>query len=115
MYAVDRSVAIVKPKEPFLEWVKALPGSEIDITLEQLRTDSTVYLIPDFDEIEDALAAIDHIYGNIFEAELSEWSEEENTWPADRTLKLFWKWFDVTLHSIVIDAVEDIEGEITIN
>lgn len=115
MYAVDRSVAIVKPKEPFLEWIKNLPGSEIDITLEQLRSDSTVYLIPDFDEIEDALAAIDHIYGSIFEAELAEWSEEESSWPQDRTLKLFWKWFDVSLHSIVIDAAEDIEEEVTFN
>lgn len=115
MYAVDRSVAIIKPKEPFLEWIQNLPGSEIDITLEQLRTDSTVYLIPDFDEIEDALAAIDQIYGQIFEAELAEWSEEESTWPEDRSLKQFWKWFDVALHSIVIDAVEDIEDGVTFN
>ena len=115
MYAVDRSVAIVKPKEPFLEWLRNLPDSEIDITLEQLRSDSTVYLIPDFDEIEDALAAIDHIYSHIFEAELAEWSEEESAWPADRSLKQFWKWFDVSLHSIVIDAAEDIEEEITFN
>lgn len=115
MYAVDRSVAIVRPREPFLDWIKNLPGSEIDITLEQLRTDSTVYLIPDFDEVEDALAAIDHIYGNIFEAELAEWSEEESTWPQERNLKLFWKWFDVSLHSLVIDITEDIEGGISIN
>ncbi len=110
MYSVDRSVVIVKPKEPFLEWIRNLPGSEIDITLEQLRADSTVYLIPDFDEIEDALEAIDHIYGKIFETELAEWSEEEDTWPQERTLKHFWQWFDVKLHSLVIDAAEEVMG-----
>ncbi len=115
MYSVDRSVVIVKPKEPFLEWIRNLPGSGIDITLEQLRADSTVYLIPDFDEIEDALEAIDHIYGKIFEAELAEWSEEEVTWPQERTLKHFWQWFDVTLHSLVIDAAEEVMGEIRMN
>lgn len=109
MFAVDRSVAIVQPKAPFLKWIENLPGSGIDITLEQLRTDSTVYLIPDFEDIEEALTSIDHLHQKIFEAELSEWSDDVDTWPKHRTLKLFWEWFDVSLHSIVVDTSEDIE------
>lgn len=115
MYPVDRSIAIVQPKQPFLDWIESLPGSEIDITLEQLRTDSTAYLIPDFEDLEDALSSLDKIHNKIFEAELAEWSDDEDSWPKHRTLKVFWEWFDVKLHSIVVDAVEDVAGELSIN
>ncbi|MDA8095482.1 MAG: hypothetical protein M0T84_16560 [Betaproteobacteria bacterium] len=108
MYQIDRGMALIKPKQAFLDWLKALPGSELDITLEQLRGDCTSVLLPLFSELEEALAAIDEIYDEIFEMELSSWSDEESLWPSERTVQLFWEWFDVELHSLVVDAMEDI-------
>lgn len=107
MYAVQRAIAIVKPKLPFLEWLENLPDADLDISIDQLRTDGTAYLIPEFTELEDALAAIDDLYPRMFEMELFNWCEEQQLWPANRTIKLFWEWFDVDLHSTVVDLVED--------
>jgi hypothetical protein len=107
MYQVDRSVAVIKPRQAFLEWLKNMPGYDLDLTLDQLRMDCTVLLIPEFGEPEEAVNYIDDIYLEIFEAELGSWNEDEATWPAGRSLRLFWEWFDVELHSTVIDTLEE--------
>lgn len=111
MYAVDRSVALIKPRQPFLDWLMILPDSELDLTLEQLRTDCTVFLVPEFLDLEEALGFIDQIYSQIFEMELASWWEDESLWPEHRTVQLFWKWFDVELHSTVVDAAGDPEDD----
>lgn len=109
MYSVDRSIALIKPRQPFLDWLKNLPESELDLNLEQLRTDCTAVLLPEFVDMEEALEHLDQIYSRIFEMELASWWEDETQWPTHRTIQLFWKWFDVELHSTVVDAVGDEE------
>ena len=110
MYFVDRSVAVIKPRESFHQWLHAVPGSEVDISLDSLRCDCTVILLPEFNDPEDAVAYIDEIYLQLFKMELASWYEEESLWPKDLSLKAFWEWFNVEIHSTVIDSVE---GEIT--
>jgi len=56
------------------------------------------------------VAYIDEIYLQLFKMELASWYEEESLWPKDLSLKAFWEWFNVEIHSTVIDSVE---GEIT--
>ncbi len=109
MYAVDRSIVVVKPKEPFLKWLKSTPGYELEISLDQLRSDCTAFLVPEFPDPEDAINYIDDRCLEIFEMELASWYEDRGVWPDNRSLKLFWEWFDVEVHSTLIDLVE---GEI---
>jgi hypothetical protein len=106
MYFVDRSVAVIKPKQPFADWLNAVPGSDTDLTLDSLRSDCTVILLPEFDEPEEGVARIDDMYESLFRMELVSWYEDEELWPADRSLKTFWEWFDVEIHSTVLDSVE---------
>jgi len=107
MYIIDRHLAVIKPRQPFLDWLRTTPGYEVDLTLDQLRLDCTSLLIPEFEEAEDAIAYIDEIANQIFEAELSGWVDDAETWPQNRTLKMFWEWFEVEIHSTVVDMVED--------
>jgi hypothetical protein len=46
--SINRSVAVIKPKQPFLDWLNALPDSEQPFTLTDLQTDCTVLLLPEF-------------------------------------------------------------------
>ncbi|WP_293761931.1 hypothetical protein [uncultured Aquitalea sp.] len=112
MYFVDRAVAVVKPKQPFLDWLNAVPGNEdmVDLSLDSLRSDCTVILLPEFNQPEEAVAHIDEIYEQLFKMEVASWFDDEAVWPADMSLKTFWEWFDVEIHSTVIDSVE---GDIT--
>ena len=106
MYFVDRSVAVIKPKQPFLDWRNQAPDNDMDLALDSLRTDCTVILLPEFDEPEEGVAYIDEIYEQLFKMELAAWYEDEETWPKDLSLKAFWEWFDVEIHSTVIDSVD---------
>ncbi|MFZ4554568.1 MAG: hypothetical protein EBS54_06785 [Betaproteobacteria bacterium] len=107
MYIIDRHLAVIKPKQPFLDWLSKTPGYELDLTLEQMRLDCTALLIPEFDEPEEAIGYIDEIATELFDAELGSWVDDASAWPKDRSLKAFWDWFDVEIHGTVVDLVED--------
>ena len=107
MFIVDRSAAIIRPKEAFLTWLNALPGNDVVLSLSEIRHDCTVLMVPEVEEPEDAIAYIDDIADKIFEMELSSWVADEAQWPEKRNLKLFWEWFDVEIHLGVMDAVAE--------
>jgi hypothetical protein len=70
MDTINRSVALVKPKQPFLEWLNALPDNEELFTLTDLQTDCTVLLLPEFGNDLQAQKFIKKIHAEIFEREL---------------------------------------------
>ena len=95
---INRSVVIVRPKQPFLDWLssveKALGGrvSQIDLTEE-----GTAFLIPDEDIIDakEARRYIEKKWREIFEQFLFDWFIDDTLWPKKRTLKMFREWFDL--------------------
>ncbi|WP_410497967.1 hypothetical protein [Chitinibacter sp. S2-10] len=107
MFIVDRSAAIIRPKQAFLDWLNALPGNDVVLTLAEIRSDCTVILVPEASEPEDAIAFIDDIADKLFDQELASWVADDKLWPPKRTLKLFWEWFDAEIHLGVMDAVSD--------
>ena len=107
MFIVDRSAAIIRPKQAFLTWLNGLPGNDIVLSLAEIRTDCTVLMVPEAAEPEDAIAYIDEIADKIFDMELASWISDESLWPEKRGLKLFWEWFDVEVHLGVMDAVSE--------
>lgn len=107
MFIVDRSAAILRPKQAFLDWLNQLPGNDVVLTLDEIRSDCTVVMIPEAREPEDGIAFIDDIAEKLFEMELASWVSDEALWPPKRNLKLFWEWFDVEIHLGVMDAVSD--------
>lgn len=107
MYFVDRSVAVIKPKEPFRAWLHSVPDNDVDLTLDSLRTDCTVILLPEFVDPEEGVAYVDEIYEQLFKMELASWYEDASVWPKDLSLKAFWDWFDVEIHSTVLDSVDE--------
>ena len=108
MYFVDRSVAIIKPRQPFLDWLTSVAGNDmVDLTLDNLRADCTALLVPEYDDPEEAVAWVDERAEQLFRQELASWHEDEAAWPADRSLMVFWQWFDVEFHSLVLDSVDE--------
>jgi hypothetical protein len=107
VYVIDRNLAVIKPKQPFLDWLRGVPGNEVELTLDQLCIDCTALLIPEFEEPEDAVSFIDEVGVELFEAELGSWVDDSELWPKDRSLQAFWTWFDVEIHSTVVDLVDE--------
>ncbi len=110
-YVVERSIVVLKPKQPFLDWINnnlALNENAI-LELSDIRIDCNSYMIPEVEEMEDGVAYVDEIYESLFELELASWSEDQTTWPQELTLKMFWEWFDVEISQTVIDLAGDEE------
>ena len=103
MDMINRGVAVIKPKQPFLDWLGRLPDP-LDSSLEELRRDCTVILIPD--ELDDIKASryMKRIYREIFDAELAAWHLTVDDWPADRDYAMFQAWFEIDVHSLVLDS-----------
>lgn len=107
MYTVNRSIAIIRPKQPYIDWANQLPDAGWVSTLDDFKTDCLVILTPEYESDEEAIAYINEIYENIFIEELYGWCTEESWWPQNRTKEVFWEWFEVELHSIVKDPYTD--------
>lgn len=106
-YFVERSVAVIKPKEPFLNWVNnTFNDMPQQLTLDSIRIDCNSYLIPEVNEIEDGIGFIDEKFADLFAMEFASWTEDENLWPQEFTLKMFWDWFDVEIFPTAIDLSE---------
>ena len=102
MRTINRGVVIVRPKQPFLEWVRNLPDPEATVSLEDLGQDTTAYLIAD-SEAENFDRWLRGNYGIMFEEQLWGWWTDEAHWPTKRDLWMFGEWFDVEVHSMVFD------------
>ena len=114
-YVVERSIVVLKPKEPFLNWINTYIAisDETILDLASIRIDCNSYLIPEVNEIEDGISYIDEVYEGLFQLELASWSEDQSTWPEDLSLKTFWEWFDVEISPTLIDLTEDNSTSLT--
>ena len=104
MYVINRSAAIIIPKQPFVDWANSLEEKENKYSIKDFNSDCTVILLPEIDSDEHA---VKDLYKNIFEAELSSWTTDENEWPRNRKYEMFLEWFEFEYHSIALDPFED--------
>ena len=107
MREINRSLIVVKPKQPFLEWAQAVDYME-GLTLEHMRDDDpSAYLIPELIYEDDQPEILKWCYEDVFEAELNSWYTDPALWPPRRDLKMFLEWFDIEFHSCVWDLCDD--------
>lgn len=97
---INRSVVIVRPRQPCLDWAAGLDDSGI---VPDPGDEQTVYLIPQYEDDEDAWEILEEIYPYIFENELFGWHTDESAWPSERGFDTFKEWFSVELHAVVED------------
>ena len=105
MFKIDRSLIVVKPKQPFLDWVQSVDYAE-GLTLKCIREDSSAYLSPQPLDNSELSAILEWCYEVLFEAELESWYTDLAVWPQERNMTMFLEWFDVEFHSLVFDLVD---------
>lgn len=103
MYFVDRTAVVLKPTAQFLAWLKSTDESMPDLTLEQIRSNCSVFLVPEFDTPEAVISYFDERFEAIFIAEIASWEVPEELYPKDMSLQAFWQFFDVEIHDMVLD------------
>ena len=103
MDSINRQVAVIKPKDPYVRWINSLPETDDPVSIENLQNDCTAILIPHFDTDQESMNFLKKNFRSIFEYELFEWHTDERDWPKKITFRLFQEWFEVEFHSEVID------------
>jgi hypothetical protein len=112
VYQLDRFIAIVRPHQPFLDWLNGVADFEsVDITLEQVQADCTALIIPEFDDQDEAVAFVYKLWEDLFEAELAAWTENRALWPQKRSIEMFMEWFAVEIHTTVVEVEEHEAGD----
>ncbi len=107
MFQINRSVAIIKPKQPFVDWANSVVDAGDQYSIHDFSTDCSVILLPVVDSDEHAEAFIKDIFQDLFELELSSWIVVDEMWPENITYKMFLEWFAVEFHSMVFDSLKD--------
>ena len=103
---LNRSAVMLRPKQPMLDWLNTLPELMPDMTLEDIRKDSTVYLLPERAFDGDVLKMVYENWDKYFSMQLTAWWTEDGQWPANRSMAMFKEWFDVEVCSELFDMAD---------
>lgn len=100
---INRSAVMIRPQQPFLQWVNALEHSHV---VSDSDCEPTAYLLPVSLADDEAWSHLETVYLDIFDAELEAWDLDETHWPAGRTFSMFQEWFEIHMISMIQDLVE---------
>ncbi len=108
MNAINRSALIVKPAQPFLDWLHQVDLTSARLTLEDLQREPTIYLVPECDSEDQAIESLGESVSDIFEEHLDGWYRVPTVWPTKRDLTTFRRWFEFSFHSMIVDLCNDV-------
>ena len=63
---LNRSVLIVRPRQPYIDWAAQLDDSGV---VPDPEDEKTVYLIPEFESDDEAWGILEGVYTEVFERE----------------------------------------------
>ena len=106
---INRAALLLRYREPAVVWInESDPYPEgRELTLDEVNEERVIYLISE-GESESSLRAEKWVKANfraLFENELNAWYTDPSLWPSRLTYQLFQRWFDVEVHSMIIDTV----------
>ena len=107
LYDINRFALLITPSEALLKWaISENPALSEDVDPEDNSDLATVYLLPDFEDIEDADDWVETNFVVLLETLLEEWIPDESVWPDRMEYSHFDKYADYTISNMVIDTVD---------
>jgi hypothetical protein len=108
MATINRSAIVVRPGQPFLDWLHRVDSTSAQPTLEDLQREPTIYLVPECDSQDQAIEYLGEGVKDIFEEQLDGSYRVPAVWPAKRGLVTFQRWFEFSFHSMIVDLCDDV-------
>ena len=113
-FSINRYALITRPSPALIDWVNTVfPDDPVDyaeIDKEQ-HDQKDVILIPEFDDVDEALNWVKENCETFLEQILDSWCTDEETWPEDLDWPLFERFIDYSIQSVVTDTVDEEEDE----
>jgi hypothetical protein len=101
---VRRSAIVLKPKQPFKDWLISMDPAEKNY---ELAKESDIYLLPDFEYDKQVENWLKKNFDQIFCDQMNNWYMDETVWVKNRTFKLFKDWFDYSIHTMIWDTMDE--------
>lgn len=77
METINRSAIVVMPGQPFLDWLHRVDPTSAELSLEDLRREPTIYLLPESENEEAVGECLKEVCAEIFEEQLNGWYQWE--------------------------------------
>lgn len=107
LYDINRFALIVMPSQALLKWaISEQPELAEEVDVDDSTDLATVYLLPDFEDVEDAEDWVENNFEDLLETLLEEWISDDSLWPERLELSHFEKYADYTISNMVIDTVD---------
>ena len=101
---VNRCALSVTPRQPMLDWTRPFWTAQ---ERQNPVAESSLYLIPTYDNEAQAIACLENCFEAIFAAELNLWCRDRELWPQARNFELFHSWFSLHFHHLVEDLAQE--------
>jgi hypothetical protein len=108
MGTINRSAIVVRPAQPFPDWLHQVDFTSAHLEVEDLQQEPTIYLVAECDSPDQALEHLGDSIRDIFEEQLDGWYRASQVWPAKRDLSTFQSCFEVSFHSMIVDPSDDV-------
>jgi hypothetical protein len=108
MDTINRSAIVVRPAQPFLNWLHQVDPTSAHLTLEDLQGEPTIYLVAECEGQEQTMEYVGESVRAIFEEQLNGWYRAPAVWPVERDLARFQTWFEISFHSLIVDLCDDV-------
>jgi hypothetical protein len=107
IWFVNRGLVVLRPKEPFLAWVREADPSDSPLDDDAVESRPIAYLIPQLDGDDESWDWVRMNCGFLFEFACNEWYTTESLWPARRDWAAFQEWFGIEFIELVWDLVDE--------
>lgn len=97
---INRNAIILKPQEPFVDWLISLSQTN-ELDYEEISKESNIYLIDEANE--DVEKWLKKKFDKFFMMELNDWNTNKKEWPQKRNYKMFRLWFQVQTSEMIYD------------
>jgi len=106
LYDINRVALLISPSQALLKWaISEEPTLAEDVDIDDPSDLSSVYLLPDFEDIEEADEWLEDNFLPILETLLEEWIPDDS-WPDKLEYTHLEKYADFSFSNIVIDTVD---------
>jgi hypothetical protein len=108
MQIINRDLLVITPKQACVDWANSL-GEDFDLKMEDMagHDAASTFLIPEFEDEEEALEWMEEGADGWFALLLMEWTDEREKWPSDLSWENLNNFFHVNYQSMIMDVVDE--------
>ena len=108
MQIINRDLLVITPKQACVDWANAL-GEDFELQMDDMggHDAASSFLIPEFEDEDEALEWMEEGAEGWFTLLLMEWTDDRTKWPEDLSWENLNNFFHVNYQSMVMDLVNE--------